>query len=93
MDLAFVHVTEFGEDWFVIGPERVAVPNAPCRVYKWTTAQFVNVTLGRLIAARVVHHQPDSLYGRGAVRYVLAEIEKYDRREEPKRKRPPWRTR
>jgi hypothetical protein len=91
MEPAFVHVEEFGPDWFVIGPERVVVPNCPCRVYRWTTAQFVHVTLGELVAARVVHHQPGSLYGTGDVRYVLAKINTYDYRGLPGRKGPPWR--
>jgi hypothetical protein len=93
MDPAFVHAEEFGEDWFVLGPEHAVHPHAPCRVYRWTTAQFVHVTLGELVAARVVHHQPGSRYGTGDVRYVLAKIETYDYRELPGRTKPPWRPR
>jgi len=74
MEPGFVRVPEIAPGWFVIGPERAVVPGYPCRVYRWTTHDYVTVELDRLVAARVVEHKPGSRYGTGRQRYVLASI-------------------
>lgn len=75
----FMRTESFGPGWFVIGPASLVIPGEWCRVFQRSTRKHVVVRISKLVAERVVHHRPDSRYGTGEVRYVLASIMKSSR--------------
>lgn len=74
MDPQFARAPEFGPGWFVIGPAAQVVPGKLVQVYRWATHEYSQVLIDELVAEHTVKHRPDSRYGTGEVRYVLASI-------------------
>jgi hypothetical protein len=74
MDPQFARAPEFGPDWFVIGPASKVVPGTRVEVPRVSKHDVAVVEVAEVVAEHVVKHRPESRYGTGDVRYVLASI-------------------
>jgi hypothetical protein len=73
----FVRVPALDDGWLLLGAaERLPIGEVAI-VPRWNTKDFVFVRVRHYVAERVVKHRPDSRYGHGETRYVLATFEPY----------------
>jgi hypothetical protein len=65
--------TRWPAKWHVLGQDSTVFPGARVEIKQWSTGQAVTVTIGQVVADRVVADRE----GR-SVRYVVAEIARED---------------
>lgn len=68
----FVHFQEV-PGWCLLGTDDVLVPGARVTV-RGRRGELSEVEVGEIIAERVVRRRPDSRYGTGTKRYVVARV-------------------